>query len=305
MKVNIIVPWARKRKRLINRMLHYLQSGNGWTVCRQLDEGADVNYVFSYVDSWKVEADPWRKYREWKKPLAGFFTHRVEVGIKRRLWHQAAETVNLRIADSAKYAGMLRADRYGPTEKVTIPIRRDMFTLTKKRVGAKPIIGVSGFCVRSGRKGDALVYELSRYPPARHWKIVAAGRGWPVRTKTYRWAELPQFYHRLDLYLCTSLYEAGPHGPLEALACGLPIVIPIDVGAMDELPVLRGIYRYGRGDFDGMYRALVRCVGDLGTHDREQLRHVTRKMTPDTFCAEHRDIFERYFGLGKHQIEFR
>ena len=46
--------------------------------------------------------------------------------------------------------------------------------------------------------------------------------------------EMVEYYQRLDLYLCTSRTEGGPHPLLEASACGVPI-ISTKVGHAPEL----------------------------------------------------------------------
>jgi len=290
-KVNIVVAWPElheKRMRGVHRFVKYLTGIDGWGFSRKLDSTADVNYVFGHTDLWKHENDPWKKYREWDGPLACYFTHKEPHGIKCQLWGQAARAVDLRVAQSLKYAKQL--ERYGPTEQVAIPIERELFVIDSRK--KKGRIGVSGYCARTGRKGSSLVYELANYPRMK-WPIIATGRGWPVPTTEYRWKDLPKFYQKIDAYLCTSLYEGGPLGPLEALSCGTPVVIPIGVGAMDELPDIHGIYRYKRGNFGSMFRALTKCM--KSTHNKEELRAVTREMTVKNFRDDHKRIFERHF----------
>lgn len=299
MKVNVIVPWDQarvggRRRRAYHRLARYLRRIEGWDITGGLDAAADVNYVFVYADNWKREADPWQKYRDWEGPLACYFTHYNPMGMKRRLWREAAETVDLRIAESQKYARLL--EPHGPTEHMIIPIERDSFRLGPKVAHARPLIGVAGLCCRTGHKGDVLVYELKRYFLAQNWSIIGAGKGWPVPTKIYHWRNLPAFYQSLSVFLCTSFYEGGPLTVFEALSCGTPVVIPRDVGALDELPDMYGIYRYTAGDFDEMYRALRECIKDKGAHDRRVLRALTKGMTVDAYCRQHEEIFEKHFG---------
>jgi len=302
MNVNVIVPWnLAKTKGLkqgaIHRMAGYLREIDGWDISGGLDPAADVNYVFGYGERWKFEEDPWAKYRQWAGSLAGYFTHREPYGIKYRLWEQAAETVALRVAQSAQAARLLGA--YGATEQAMLPVEREAFCPKDRAEHARPLIGVSGYCPISGRKGNALVYDLAHYPPARNWRIVAAGRNWPVPTTMYRWSDLPQFYQALDIYLCASLFEGGPLGVFEALSCGVPVVIPRGVGALDELPRHKGIYRYARGNFDDMFGAVEKAARHLGEHDKARLRAITEHMTVERFCADHVRIFEQHFGQGR------
>ncbi len=298
MNVNIVVPWnlAKLKGRkigAIHRFAFYLRKHLGWPITNELSPGA-INYVFEYVAAWKLEADPWRKYRERDGPTACYFTHREPTGIKHRLWRDAAETVDLRVAQSAQAAKLL--SEYGRAVQTAIPVERKRFCLAPRTKTSRPLIGVSGYCPISGRKGQSLVYELAHYPLARSWKIIAAGRKWPVPTRMYKWCDLPQFYQQLDVYLCPSLCEGGPLGVFEALSSGTPVVIPQGVGALDELPDMPGIYRYAVGDFDAMYRALHGCIEDLGAHDREALRATTKSMTIEAFCEDHRQAFAKHFG---------
>ena len=217
------------------------------------------------------------------------------MGIKSRLWRDAAETVDLRISESEKYAQELAS--YGPTEHVVIPVARDLFCLSAEPTNKRPIIGVSGYCSWSDHKGSVMVYDLQRYQPARKWEIIASGKGWPVdRVAHNHISDMPAFYQSLDVFLCTSFYEGGPFTVFEALSCGIPVVIPRDVGSLDELPDTFGIYRYTAGDFDGMYEALWECIGNKGKHDRLALRRLTKGMTADAYCKQHKEIFTKYFG---------
>ncbi len=301
MNVNIVVPWnlanlKGRKVGAIHRFAFYLRKRLGWPITNKLRSGA-VNYVFEYVDAWKTEADPWRKYREWAGPLACYFTHQEPTGIKHRLWRDAAKIVDLRVAQSARVAKVL--GEYGRAVQAAIPVERKRFCLAPRTKASRPLIGVSGYCPISGRKGQSLVYELAHYPLARSWKILAAGRKWPVPTTMFKWCDLPRFYQQLDVYLCPSLCEGGPLGVFEALSCGTPVVVPQGVGALDELPDMPGIYRYAVGDFDAMYRALHWCIKDLGAHDREALRATTEHMTVEAFCEDHRQAFEIAFGEEK------
>ena len=56
------------------------------------------------------------------------------------------------------------------------------------------------------------------------------------------------FYQKLDVFLITSKVEGGPDTVIEALACGIPVVGPEDVGMLDEFPIAR----YPKGDYQAM-----------------------------------------------------
>ena len=46
--------------------------------------------------------------------------------------------------------------------------------------------------------------------------------------------EMPEYYSKIDLYICTSSIEGTPNPVLEAMACGVP-VISTDVGVVPEV----------------------------------------------------------------------
>ncbi len=45
---------------------------------------------------------------------------------------------------------------------------------------------------------------------------------------------MPEYYSKIDVYVCTSKIEGTPNPVLEAMACGVP-VISTDVGVIPEL----------------------------------------------------------------------
>ena len=79
--------------------------------------------------------------------------------------------------------------------------------------------------------------------------------------------------------------------PLEALRCGIPVVLPRDVGMLDELPDVPGIYRYDRGNYDALLATVVKATQELGTHDREALAATTAEYTPEGYAKAHRKGF--------------
>lgn len=279
---------------ILPRHARYLHENLGWNMGRKPDPEADVNYFLPFTNGWK-HWGPWHETY-----TAAFFTHKEPYGAKRGWWDEAREHYNLRICNAPMYYDDLI--QHGPTELVQHCVEVSHFTLTPREYSPEtlPVIGLNGFVNLGGRKGELLVYQLNKYAATGHFRIKASGQGWPIESKWYRWKDLPsQFYHSLDLLLCTSLVDAGPGGPLEALSCGIPVVIPSGVGIMDELPNVHGVYRYPRGNFDEMCGTILRCITELGTHDKRKLRAITRDMTIETFCTNHRRIFEKHFGGGE------
>lgn len=160
----------------------------------------------------------------------------------------------------------------------------------------KYILGTNGFTYTGGRKGENLFEKLSKSELAKErLKLVASGRGWKGATvKGYAWDEMQDFYKKLNIYLSTSLIEGIGFGVLEALACGIPVIIPKGVGVYDELPNAENIYRYETGDYDSMLVEIERCIEDLdkGALNRESLRSATAKFTMNSWINEHQQAFE-------------
>ena len=83
---------------------------------------------------------------------------------------------------------------------------------------------------------------------------------------------------------------------LEALACGVPVVIPSGVGLHDEIPDTRGIYRYPRGNVRALLGVIQTALADLGTHDAEALRAATAPHSVEAWCSANRDMLETFIG---------
>jgi len=86
--------------------------------------------------------------------------------------------------------------------------------------------------------------------------------------------------------------EGGPVPPLEALACGIPIVIPEGVGAMNELPAMEGVYHYLRGDYEDMLGAIEEALEYPG--DPRELRAVVEAYSVGRWAHE----WKRAVGVG-------
>lgn len=273
--------------RVIPRFARYLHDAHGWALTAKPDSHAEVAYLSGYFES--QIAKPWPGV-----PVAAYFTHREEEGSgKAENFDQVAERVQLRIATARMYAAYL--EQFGPTVQIRPPVERARFRIDSKR-NRSPVAGFSGYSYRSGRKGEALADVLVRSKAAQGIEWRASGRGWPVATKRYPWAQMPAFFQGLDVLAVTSLIEGVPMPPLEALSCGVSVVIPRGVGLLDELPDVLGIHRYECGDTASLIRAFGKAVRARGDVDREALRAVTAEYTIENWCAEHLRAFESLAG---------
>jgi len=270
----------------------------GWSLTAAPNtRGADALYLLAYFEGQKVQRWP-------RVPVAAYFTHREEVppgNAKAKLYDQMAERVQLRVATCRMYADAL--GRYGPTVQVAAPLERDRFVIARRQKGHKcPVVGLSGYTYVNKRKGQDLVIALVKSPVGQRVEWKASGRGWPVPTIRYAWADMPRFYQGLDVLVATGRVEGIPMPPLEALACGVSVVVPRGVGILDELPQRLGIHRYERGDVKSLIKALGKAVNARGDIDREALRAVTAKYSVEAWCEDHMSAFR---GLMAERVEER
>ncbi len=285
--------------RVIPRFGRYLRDVLGWSLTARPDPAADVVYLSGYFE-WPLVATLLSEgpldYRHRPK-LAAYFTHREEQppgNAKARLFDQVAGRVDLRIATAAMYAETLSS--HGATAQIRPPVERERFTIPGSATQRNKafVAGFSGYTYSNGRKGEALAKSLLA---RKHIEWRASGRGWPVPTRRYTWQEMPAFYQSLDVLVVTATVEGVPMPPLEALACGVSVVVPRGVGLLDELPDTPGIHRYERGSAGDLARAFGEALELRPDVDREALRAVTEPYTVEGWCEQHRLAFEEAFEL--------
>ncbi len=295
MKVHMVTYWMGKRRkdgRPWPRFTRYLHKALGWSASHNMHPKADVNYILTATTGWRKHGHPWT-HRSGK--LACRFGARPRYGLKARLWDEGMRAVDLRLTEAHRFAREFA--EFGPSARIIgFPLEHNLFTVVPKPRNAKPTIGVAGYIAPRGA-GVEMATQLALYPGTRDWRIKAAGHGWSIPCRRYDYAELPRFYQSLDVYLIPRDGQNGSTSVWQALACGVPIVIPAGVPAMDEdLPNMPGIYRYAMGDFDEMVEQIQRCLDERPTHNRQALRGMTEEQTIERFCAEHKRVFEEQFG---------
>ena len=277
--------------RVIPRFARYLRDHLGWTLTAAPDPRAEVVYLSGYFESQKCQ--PWPSV-----PVAAMFTHREETppgNAKAKLFDAVAQRVQLRVAMCQLYAELL--SKFGPTIQPPLPVERDKFTIAHSRRRGRPVVGFSGYTYRNHRKGEDLVKAVLASKIGKRVEWRASGRGWPVKTTRYKWVEMPAFYQGLDVLVCPSRVEGGPMPVLEALSCGVRVVIPRKVGILDELPDTAGIHRYERGDAKGLVRALEAALSE--PFDRKALRAVTEPYTVEAWCKAHAAMVPVLLGQGQ------
>ncbi len=291
LRVNVVCR-NYKDDRVLPRFARYLADRLGWTLTAAPTK-SEIIYLMGYFEG--------QLFSQWPTgtPVVAYFTHREEEppgNDKAKLFDAIAVHSQLRVAMCKLYADLL--SQYGPTIQPPLPLERDRFVIAGKGAETaplrrRPIVGFSGYTYKNHRKGDDLVTSVVRSPVGQRVDWVASGRGWPVPTKRYTWAQMPSFYQGLDVLVCPSRVEGGPMPVLEALACGVRVVIPRGVGILDELPDAPGIHRYVRGNAAGLVQALEAAISQ--PFDREALRAATAKYSVQAFCDVHAKEFEQAF----------
>lgn len=266
---------------ILARLARTLVDATGWTINERPNPKADLNYFFPYLDL----------KGECKTPIAAWFTHR-DIGreSKLRTWDSAARRADLRLTCARQYADSL--NQFGLTALVTPPLDRTLFDIELDHIThTDKKVGVAGYVYPGGRKGEQFVKRLVMDFPKVNF--AASGRGWPVSTRNYEFSELPFFYRSLDVLICTSTIEGIGYPPLEALACGIPVVIPRHVGVFDDLPETDGIYYYVAGDYESLSLALDSALQSQAI-DRNALRGATARFTAEAWVNDHIQIFEAF-----------
>jgi len=292
MKVHIVCQrW--KQDRVLSRFTRYLVDRWGWTASRRPYAEADLNYWLAYLE--------WERFKGFDRtPTAAFMTHtedQVNDPGKYRLYFDAARDADLRVCMNEVSRQELE-DLCGLSLRFPLPLDKGHFPLKSALPGGTPLVGFSGKAYRSGRKGADLAERLVEDFGGRS-RFAASGKKWPCPTRWYSWMEMPRFFQSLDVYVSTSLVEGGPMPTLEALATGVPVVIAAGVGLHDELPAVKGIYRYEKGNYDDLRRALDQALGEYRDVDREHLREATSPHTVENWCVANRDAFQQFLEGGQ------
>ena len=262
---------------IVPRMMQWLADGNGWSIGTDRKKGVDVHYF-----------GPYTAYRGVPTLKAAWFTHFEDYNPgKVQQWHMAARFCDLCCYTSDVEAETLPGDT---AMKVTAGIDREHFNVRSVWKGAQQAIGIVGIGQR--RKGPELTRQLLKDG----YTIQVAGTNWgDLDGGMVDYDHMPDFYNTLSLFVCTSTIEGIPAPPLEALACGVPVVVPSGVGIMDELPAMPGLWHYAAGDYGSLKSAVDGALKDIadGLVDREALRAVTEPYTIEAWCESHRKALEK------------
>ena len=268
MNINIVSPWSIRHDHILRRMTDYLP----WPVAETPRCDA-LNYFV-----------PYHFYADTDGPTATLFSHDVGNG----QWARAAERTDLRLAWTPLYTEPL--SEHGPTRRVIPGLDQSAFSPNGHQE-TRPVVGVAGIVYGDGRKGEDLWARLVAENGGRR-DLRAIGQGWAGACKRIQYGEIPAYLRGLNVFLCCSRIEGVPYPPLEALACGVKVVIPRGVGLLDELPDVPGIHRFDAGDYDDMCRALTEALAARA--DQQALRAAVAPYTWDAWVDSHLEAFEEW-----------
>jgi len=287
LNVNIVCE-TTENAGILMRLAKTLADETGWPLSGGPNSTVDINLFMCYIEYAQ-------RYTDWHgTPVAVWFTHyEAGTGYKEFWWDLAASMCDLRLTSARQ--NVERLERYGPTRMATPPVDRQHFNIRDTVPNDRPRVGVAGWAGAGPRKGAALIARLAGSKVGRQIDLIASGNGWPVPTIERTWDDMPNFYNTLDVLVCPSLIEGIPMPPLEALACGTQVVIPEGVGLLDDLPDIKGIYRYQRGNYDAMEQAVSAAIAAVGV-DRQALREATAAYTAQAWANTFTKAIKAYQG---------
>lgn len=262
---------------IVPRMMQWLSDSLGWSIGPYLQTGGgvEINYYAPYTMYGRF--GPGGKSMAW-------FTHKESASpAKLEIWKNAGKHITMPLVTSKLYQNELNATL------ITPGIDQSHFKLSRKRFPKKGIVGIVG--TYQPRKGPNLALDVLNADGVNDVRIV--GDDWPgiFNSRKIAYKDMPKFYRDLDLFVCTSTEEGIPAPPLEALACGVPVLVPIGVGMLDDLPHAPGIYRYTSGDADEM-KAQIELILDGANHKRAELRDYVAPYTKQAWVDSHKLAME-------------
>ena len=120
-------------------------------------------------------------------------------------------------------------------DAIAIVAKRDDDVIDLKSEGYERIIvSLSSFDPAKAEKGtsQALIQGVASKLKEEGYKIELAVADRNIKFIPHN--EMPQYYNKIDIYICASRTEGSPDTVIEAMACGIP-VISTDVGIVPEV----------------------------------------------------------------------
>ncbi|MEM8493307.1 MAG: glycosyltransferase [Pseudomonadota bacterium] len=236
------------------RSLDIVVADRGWVleaIARKLVEHAPPGLDVRVVD--KAEEGlgavqlflPYSAYVDTEAYTVAFFTHQESIEPASSRFIEVAKSCDLPLCMSEKYARLLRDEGVTNAKSVGFAVDTDRFSPILR-------VGVVGRAYsHTRRKGEDLLAELNLPPGV---EIVFSGEGWHRPSIRVTDSDMPKFYSSLDYLLVPSRIEGGPAPLLEALACGVPVIAPSDIGFVSEFPHIS----FRNGDLASLEETLLR-----------------------------------------------
>ena len=263
---------------VLTRKAGYLADQNDWSISTRPRMDVDTNLFFPYI----LYSQSFPEFS--KTRLAAYFTHHdITHEIKDEWWQLAAGKMDIRFTTS--YVGELAG--YGETIHCRTPVDPQFIVPTCPfPEDDEFIFCVSGVSYADCRKGEDLLEKLLK---SRHMigaQLIGSGREWPFACRWYPWSDMATFYRSMHILLCTSQIEGVPMPPLEALAMGIPVIVPRGVGMMDELPDISGIWRFKPNSFRSLGYAIKRARAEFVKVDRKALVNSVSDYTVENWAND-------------------
>jgi hypothetical protein len=265
---------------IVPRMMRWLEAHLGWQVIDGITQDpATITYYAPYTMIGR--------YGQATGKSMAWLTH-YEVGNlpKMQLWDRAVQQVDLPLITAPLYGTQV-----GSAHCLLTPgIDQAHFKLSRKKRPGKGVIGLVG--VPQPRKGTQLASLISQLPGVS--QVVAVGGAWAEVPGSRRipYEEMPDFYAQLDLMVCTSTIEGIPAPPLEALACGVPVVVPSGVGIMSQLPPGPAVHHFIPGEPDSLSQTILEALQASSGLARSAAREVVAEYTVEAWCSSHQVALE-------------
>lgn len=241
-----------------------------WILDRIVKELLDrLDYIYCYDEIKAADINYYVNWHAFRKKTDGidvaFFTH-FEDGQKEDFVSVAGQ-VDYAVCMSKKYKNFLEDCGMSNVSVIRVGVDTDFFV-------PKLILGYVGG-LYSNRKGLDLLDSLSQLD----WVELRLTNG------KLPYKELPNFYRQLDYVIVPSLHEGGPMSLIEGLSCGIPVIAPKDVGAVQEYN--EGIIHYDKGNFSSLESVLRRLY-----EKKLELRRQIEEQTWDNFAKKHDELFK-------------
>lgn len=257
-----------------------LLGDRGWIIEKLAADIAavDPRFEFDLRLTGRPDLVYYMTYAARKKPFegleVGYFTH-IEEGLPaEQRFYDIAQEVDFCVTQAQLYEDILTGKGVRNIQTIPPGINHDEF-FPRLRVG------VVGRTYHTGRKGESVIAPLMNLDSV---EFLFTGEGWPGPPLHIPEGAMGAFYRSLDYLLVPALYEGGPMSVPEALACGVPVIAPSDVGWVKDFPHIP----YIKGDSADLRRVLQGCF-----EKKQELAQAAQAYTSRRWGEAHITLFDQ------------